>query len=76
MPKAEVFVVMTETYVYAADAAAAREKVKGRLERITPEPVTSKALPLSDFDPFGEQLRCDWCDWWRERDQEATDPHG
>lgn len=67
---AEVFVVQSESFIFAEDEETAIQRVRDHLSDITPERVRAKATPTSEFPPltaWDEGVVCDWCEWWKTR---------
>lgn len=55
-----VYIVTTQTHIYAESAAEAEKRIRKAVERETPGPVESRAVPVSHVPLDGS---CLWCEW-------------
>lgn len=54
-----VFIVTTQTHVYARSAAEAAGRVKDAVAKVTPGPVESRTVPVEHVPMDGS---CLWCE--------------
>lgn len=68
-----VFIVTTQTHVYARDAKEAAERVREAVAKVTPGPVESRTVPVEHVPMDGS---CLWCEPVERLKREGAMPVG